>query len=336
MDWFERLTGFREEGYEATRARLDVRDARLHSRVNGESYAIGELELPSLQELRERARSGPDLSGRIKVEMAVGDVGEMHELAENEGALFQVASQFNLLEMTSPNVTPEQGVTRYAYDHTQGPVCAMAAGAATIYRNYFVLVDGMPGQTEHRQIDCLTEMGEALSVATGLSVPELWTMTNGYALATEDGLDAISRHLDALPEEETDALRAKLRIGLHRDVEVTRVAGSTRPQVSQAFCSALPVAYSGIPATVWQPFAKLVLEAAYEATMWAGVLNAQRGASDVVLLTLLGGGAFGNHEGWIYRAMRRALHLVRDWPLDVKLVSYGAPPEDLVAMASEF
>lgn len=37
--------------------------------------------------------------------------------------------------------------------------------------------------------------------------------------------------------------------------------------------------------------ASLVLQAAYEATMAAAVLNAQRGASNVVLLTELGGGA---------------------------------------------
>ena len=45
--------------------------------------------------------------------------------------------------------------------------------------------------------------------------------------------------------------------------------------------------------------AALVLEAAYEATMWATILNAQRGASNVVFLTLLGGGAFGNQSSWI-------------------------------------
>jgi hypothetical protein len=49
----------------------------------------------------------------------------MHRLPENAGALFQVASQFNLLEMVSPSVTPEDGVTRYQDDHTQGPACAI-------------------------------------------------------------------------------------------------------------------------------------------------------------------------------------------------------------------
>ena len=30
MDWFERLTGFREESYEATRAKLRVEGGHLH------------------------------------------------------------------------------------------------------------------------------------------------------------------------------------------------------------------------------------------------------------------------------------------------------------------
>jgi hypothetical protein len=65
-------------------------------------------------------------------------------------ALFQVASQFNALEMVAPNITPEDGVTRYQHDRTQGPACAIAAGAATIYRNYFVPVAGGIGQTAAR------------------------------------------------------------------------------------------------------------------------------------------------------------------------------------------
>src|SRR6202790_4074637 len=89
----------------------------------------------------------------------------MHRSPENTGALFQVASQFNLLEMVSPTVTPEQGVARYQNDHTQGPACAIAAGAATIYRNYFAPVGGSYGQAADRQLDGLADLGEALSEA---------------------------------------------------------------------------------------------------------------------------------------------------------------------------
>ena len=59
--------------------------------------------------------------------------------------------------------------------------------------------------------------------------------------------------------------------------------------------------------------------------MLAAVLNKQRGASNVVLLTLLGGGAFGNEDDWIYGAIRRAITMMSDFALDVRLVSYREP-----------
>lgn len=76
--------------------------------------------------------------GRLRVSLAQGDVRKLHQAPQHAGALFQVASQFNLLEMTSRDVTPEHGVTRYRHDPTQGRACAIAAGAATIYRNYYL------------------------------------------------------------------------------------------------------------------------------------------------------------------------------------------------------
>ena len=336
MDWFEKLTGFRETGYEETRARLEVAGGRLRSRVNDASYGIGELELVSLDALRERARSAGSLPGRVRTRVVTGDVRHMHRSRENAGAMFQVASQFNLLEMVSPDVTPEDGVTRYQGDPTQGPACAIAAGAATIYRNYFAPIAGSQGQTAKRQFDGLADLGAALSSAMNLPVGKLWRMRNGYALASQTGLDAIARHLGTLAADQADVLRGKLRIGIHRDVEVTDMAGPDRPQVSQAFCSALPVGYSRVPSAHWEKFALLVLEAAYEATMWAAVLNAQRSVSNVVFLTLLGGGAFGNPASWIDAAVRRALQLVATFDLDVRLVSYGAPSQEILAIAEEF
>lgn len=336
MDWFERLTGFREAGYEATRAQLAVEDGKLISRANGARYEIGGLELVALETLRERARSAGLRPGRLKVRVVTGDVRRLHRSPENAGALFQVASQFNLLEMTSPDMTPEQGVTRYQNDPTQGPACAIAAGAATIYRNYFVPMGEDHGQTARRQLDGLADLGKALSRATKLPVCDLWTMQNGYALATRTGLDAIACYLQTLSTDQIDCLRGKLCIGLHQDVEVTEAPGPNRPRVSQSFCSALPVAYSDVPPAQWEPFAMLVLEAAYEATLWAGVRNAQRHVSHVVFLTLLGGGAFGNPGRWTHGAIRRALRLMSAYDLDVRLVSFGAPSPEVEAIAEEF
>jgi hypothetical protein len=66
MDWFERLTGFRETNYDDTRAKLKVDGSRLQSLINGKSYGIGELELVPVQALRERVKSAGGLPGRLK------------------------------------------------------------------------------------------------------------------------------------------------------------------------------------------------------------------------------------------------------------------------------
>lgn len=336
MNWFERLTGFTEMGYHETRARLAVEGRDLVSRVSGQRHGIGELELVSLQDLRARAQAVPYAPGRLRVRVVQGDVRRMHHDMAHAGALFQVASQFNLLEMTGPEITPEDGVTRYRDDHTQGPACAIAAGAATVYRNYFVPVGGGFGQTRERQLDGLAEVGRALAAAVGRPVDDLWIMRNGYALCSAEGLVAIDAHLRTADETSVDALRALLRVGVHWQVEVTDASGSVRPTVSQAFCSALPVSYTRIAGAPWAAFARLVLEAAYEATLLAGVLHAQGGGTNVVLLTSLGGGAFGNDERWIDAAMRRALERAIDSDLDVRLVSYGTPSPVFVALAKEF
>ncbi len=336
MDWFQHLTGFPETEYAQTRSRLAVEGAHLVCLPTGRRYGIGELELASLADLRERVARSPALPGRLQVRVLQGDVRRLHQQPEFANALFQVASQFNLLEMVGPSITPEHGVTRYQSDPTQGPACAIAAGAATIYRNYFAPVGDRVGQTKHHQLDALSDLGEALASAIGTSVNQLWAMQNGYALCTESGLAAIERHLRGATDREHDALRARLRIGVHWDVEVTEAPGPERPEVSQAFCSALPVAYSDIPQKHWRSFAWLVLEAAYEATLLAAVVNVQRGGSNVVLLTRLGGGAFGNDDSWIDAAMRRALEGVRNHSLDVRLVSYGSPSSSLLRLAKTF
>ena len=91
-----------------------------------------------------------------------------------------------------------------------------------------------------------------------------------------------------------------------------------------------------MPAVHWEAFAVLVLQAAYEATMLTAILNAQRGVSNIVLLTHLGGGAFGNDSVWIEFAIRRALEMSRGLALDVRLVSYGPPSQALQRLAGEF
>ena len=130
--WFETLTGFREEYPEQVRENMSVDGNLMKSHVNGMEYTHGLLETPSLAELRDRVNHTESHSEKISVREVIADVQQLHIEKSNASSLFQVASQFNLLEMVSPHVTPEQGIGGYEYDQTQGPACAIAAGAGTI------------------------------------------------------------------------------------------------------------------------------------------------------------------------------------------------------------
>ena len=331
-NWFEKLVGFSEsDGYDAVQSRLTVEGDELVSTVNGKRYGIGELTLPTLAELR--ARVNPSRGQSSSARIVVADVQKLHSEPEFEGALFQVASQFNLLEMVSERVTPEQGVTGYIYDGTQGPACAMAAAAGTIYRNYFVPVGDRVGQTRNHQLDALAGVGAALSDHIGLPVSELWNMQNGYALCTREGLTAISSLLDTASEEVIDGLRSTLAIGLHRNVEVTDGSGR---RVSQAYCSALPVAYSSLPKGDWASFGRLVLQASYEAVMLAAAEQVCNGGSNMLLLTRIGGSAFGNGDDWIDSAIERAMDMVKDAGLDIVFVARGSVSPGIQAIVDRY
>jgi len=317
MTWFENLTGCVGESPESVRKHLFIDGQRLCSRLNGKSWLCGELETQTLAQLRQRVHNTKHDLAPISVCNVVGNVQNLHLNRANENAVFQVASQFNLLEMTSPRVTPECGVGIYEHDFTQGPACAIAAGAGTIYRNYFVDINGRIGQTADNQIDCLSGIAKLLDN----SKQRLWKMVNGYALPSAEGLEEINRKLESMDEAALDTVRQALQIGLHWDTQVT--LGDASHTVSQAYCSAMPVAYTPHTKELWAPLAKLVLEAAYEATICAAILNGDRNRNNRLFLTRLGGGAFGNSPDWITDAISRSLELYSDSGLDVAIVSYG-------------
>jgi hypothetical protein len=321
MDWFERLVGFREISYADTRSRLRINGSTLRSSGNEREYEAGTFETPSLAELRQRAPLKQCTPCETSIKSIAADVRDLHRSAENSDALFMVASQANCLEMVGPDVSPEDGITRYEHDLTQGPACAIAAGAATVFRNFFVPIGSEIGQTRDRQLNLFVDLGQALSRDLKQPVAALWQVRNGYLLASRAGLEMISAHFMQLTEAELDQLRALVRIGLHWDVQVTDTTKAPPQYVSQASCSALPVAYSSHPTLLWAPLARLVLDAFYEATLLAGVLNHGRGRSNVVYLTHLGGGAFGNPRVWIDDALHRALSLASGYDLDLRIVS---------------
>jgi hypothetical protein len=311
--WFERLTGFEERTTPDVRSQFEVDGEWITSRANGRRMRVGRFEMAALADLRSRRR--PHWTGHaLRFDQVVADARALTAEPSSAGATFQVASQFNMLEMVGPEVTPEQGVDGYEHDHTQGPASAIACGAGTIYRNYLVPVDGDVGQTASRQLNGLGALTEALGVDVDVR--------NGYALPTEAQLSAINTRLEGADERTRDRLMGHLRVGVQWNTEVT--VGDGGHVVTQVYCSALPIAYDRHPTHLWEPLARLVLDAAYEATLAVAVINAEATGNGHVFLTLLGGGAFGNPVEWILASIQRAMRVYTSASLDVRVVSYGS------------
>ncbi|SFU54063.1 hypothetical protein SAMN05216480_106146 [Pustulibacterium marinum] len=327
--WFEQLTGFKEESPENVRNNLEIKGDKIVSLINSRSFSFGKLDILTLAKLKKLNNHIEDYHGKIKVTEVVANVQELHCQKENSNALFQAASQFNLLEMVSPAITPEQGIDRYEFDYTQGPACAISCGAGTIYRNYFVEVNGQTGQSIDNQIDCLDLIGKELNN----DKLNLWEMQNGYALVNQNGLLAINKIIAQLTEIERERLKEKLKTGIQWNTEVTK--STEKQKVSQIYCAALPVAYSHLESFYWEYFARVILEATYESTLLAGVLNMENNNSNKVFLTLVGGGAFGNEEYWILESMQKAIRKFKNVPLDIRIVSYGNSNTNLIKCINE-
>lgn len=316
--FFQSLTGFPEISPDFVRENIELHENSMTSKVNGRTFQHGTLEVVSLQDLRDQTKA-LHFSHKISVDQIVGNVQNLHVNEENRHGLFQAASQFNLLEMVNPQGTPEAGIDIYENDRTQGPACAIACAAGTIYRNYFALVNGKIGQSQFNQIDGLELFGAYFEN----SKRQLWEMTNGYALFNEVGLHYINTVISQLSPQELEDLKGKLKIGIQWNTEVT-LAENPEQIVSQIYCSALPIGYTPhIPVPLFEKFARLILEATYEATFLAGLMNIANGGSPKVFLTLVGGGVFQNNSDWILDAIYKSALKFKNSPLEIKIVSYG-------------
>ena len=206
--WFEDLFGFTEHSPAQVLENLSLEGTLLTSRANNQSFDCGTLEIPTLNDLRiSAAEIASKSTERTTLTQIVGNVQNFHAAPESRRAMFQVASQFNLLEMAAPDAIPEDGVGIYEHDYTQGPACAIAAGAGTVYRNYLVPLKNQTGQSADCQVDCLANIGKAL----GNESQQLWQMQNGYAFASRDGLSIITEQLAKLDAKSIKDLAFQLK-----------------------------------------------------------------------------------------------------------------------------
>ena len=253
------------------------------SRTLCDTQGVGELEA------RVRRQKG---TGKVTLSVLLGghaltDIGALQAMA-GAGALFQVASQFNCLEAPGPSLVR---IANYVHDNTQGPRASVSAFPGTFLRHYAAPArDGARfTQTGAQQINLLAD-------AMG---PDVAQVQAGYLTARRvKDPAALERALEAGFET--------IRIGVHDEVDV--VLGShwggpvapDAPPIAQVFTSTMALgAYSGGDVDAFSGSCIVLLRAAYLGTLLAALDLGKR----VVVLTLIGGGAFGNPLRSIWDAM---------------------------------
>jgi hypothetical protein len=173
------------------------------------------------------------------------------------------------------------------------------------------------------QIDNLKDVGIVVDNKNN----NYWVMQNGYAMPAKGrrSFTELATRLNNDAELVKQA-EAALRVGVHWN---TSVIPPLEHRVCQVFASALPCAYApgGPPLTDWEPFARLVLRSAYEATLAIAALkwynNNKPDERVKCYITTLGGGVFGNRSEWIVDAITNALNKYNKYPIDVILVHFG-------------
>lgn len=290
---------------------------RLRNRQTGQEWRTGTLETPTLGALRVQP-VGLRGSSRGFINVLCGandlgkvDVGYLQAHPENDGALFQVASNFNGLELMNKHDSRAMTeVGHYVCDRTQGPFASISAAPGLLLRHYYPFWQANTSPQTWRQI----YNGRQVQLLEHLGL----AVTNGY-------LDL--RAADLTSELSLD----QFQVAHHRDVQVTfgRVKGAEHEmvthlqRVSQVFTATADLAqtnrflYAEHPEQV-KVLVKILLRGAYEGTLRAAAVS----GVTRVYLTLIGGGVFANPPSWIVDVLEEQLDLITESGLSVVVNTY--------------
>jgi hypothetical protein len=302
-----------------------------------EQVSVGDLRKKSEDILKNKALGG----GTFNVIEAINpsdadgtlrqvDIGAMQADPKYRDAFFQVASNFNALELVSKN-DQMTDITNYTKDLTQGPFASIAAPYALIYRHYYMFNRQYPNdptqwkQTPAHQINFLDKT----------DIP----VTNSYVDFSKTAPGAIKNFAVE-----------NIKVGTHRDVRILfgympnlkqfEKVTDPRQKINQIFTAAVDFGSN------WKfktddkaiKIAKSILDAAYEGTIRVAFVTHQDklaewdklgGSGQIrpnnsVVLTLVGGGVFQNDFDWIADAIVKNKDFIVRSGMHVELVIFNA------------
>lgn len=289
-------------------------DATLYA--GGGRYAAGRFEVLSLSELGARARLARERSGqpqaRLRVCICDGaspatDIGALQAFAPPR-TLFQVASQFNCLEAPGSFITE---VADYLHDPTQGPRASVSAFPGTLLRHYAApdpaaaAGSSLAASAAGRRITQTTN-GPQINLLSAACRPGVAAVHNGY-LRPHDIADAAA--FANLLEDRFE----QLCVGVHDGVQVVlgaewdgAVSGAPHRRIAQVFTSTMAAGMYG-DLRGDDPTLPRILQALQRLAYLGTLLSAAAHGKDFAVLTLIGGGVFGNPVPVIWEAITWAL-----------------------------
>ncbi len=224
------------------------------------------------------------------------DVAALQADPHNNGALFQVASNFDCLEAC---LGKSATIDQLKNIHAQGEICSISALPGLLDRLYI-----------QPPITLLEKFCKHYNVTyQGGSFPFLPTINNYF------------HHLSPTSLKENVQLIA---VGVQKEVSVLygqRTYGQSsfkakpaefNQQITQVFTAALDPYQNDYNTPAFANLASIFLHAAYKGT--CDVMR--KTGSSKVYLTLVGGGIFKNKLTWIIQALKAALDDLRRYPLD--------------------
>lgn len=331
--WFKQLFGF-EESVSSVRENIKIikekDNYKMLSTKNNKEYNAGNFQIRYISSFLNESSELPHRGGgsfnilcgkgRKTKNFSKIDAFSMQSLPENDGATYLAASNFNCLELVSHFETPDNGVTEYIYDNTQGPYTALACPQSAVYRNYFCEHPGKKiiGQLE-KQINLLSK--------TPLKVD------NGYVIISQKDIYGLVNEKFNWSDENNYA------VGVHNycDVLMTRgdngqfkfVETTDRPIIANHVYAASFNFYDDVLKDKFTiEIAQNILKAEYKATILAAWENSikmekeGRAGAKKLYLTLLGGGVFDNPIEIITNAILSCKKEIIDSGLEVYVVSF--------------
>lgn len=320
-EWFVRLTGYSESDWRR-KSDKGIRQAEDGSLIitnlkNKKTFSAGTFTLQRLGDLINEVQASAPIRGYVppcileivtradSASIRNVDVAHLQAMPENRHAVFQVASNFNGVEAISEGSSPDGSsfTEKYIYDLTQGPAASISAGAAAITRVHAAFYDptkpqGEWTQTATRQVNFLADLRKHFPTH------------NGYVVLT-----GREPSFPKVGSAKYDRLFGKVLVGYHHNVQVTTghrhrgfdVVDDPKQVVDQVFCAALNIGQgmSGMTnkrVSHSQEKCQFILDSDYEATYLSAIKHKRKH----LVLTLIGGGVFGNSKQGIYEAILKA------------------------------